>query len=77
MNITESDIKGFNFGNWFVFDTFLYELSLIGVKVNIDKMRGTDCSHGDADDLLENMPFELDKYGIDRNPNILMTSHSL
>jgi len=40
--------------------------SLIGVKVKIDKERGTYSSHRDADDFLENVPFELDKYVIDK-----------
>jgi len=66
INISESDIKGFSLCNWFVFDNSLNKLSLIGVKVKIDKERGTYCSHRDTDDLLENVPFELDKYVIDK-----------
>jgi hypothetical protein len=69
INIPESDIKGFSLCNWFVFDKSLNKLNLIqnvGVKVKIDKERGTVCSHSNSDDLLENVTFELDKYVIDR-----------
>ena len=66
INISESDIKGFRLCNWFVFDNSLNKLSLIGVKVKIDKETGTFCSHGNSDDLLENVPFEVDKYVIDK-----------
>ena len=33
--------------------------------------------HMDADDLLKNMPSKLDKYVIDKELNILMTSFSV
>jgi hypothetical protein len=44
----------------------LNKLSLIGACDNISKKRGTIYSHRDADDLLQNISFELDKYVIDK-----------
>jgi len=43
----------------------------------MDKERSTVCSHGNADDLLKNVPSELSKYVIIRNFNILRTSFSV
>jgi hypothetical protein len=39
---------------------------LIGACDNISKKRGTIYSHRDADDMLQNISFELDKYVIDK-----------
>jgi hypothetical protein len=44
----------------------LYNLSLIGIQVKIGKKRGTVFSHSDVDDLLKNVPSELDKYVIEK-----------
>ena len=46
---------------YFVFDHFLYELS-----IKIDKERGTVCSDWDADDLVKNVLPDLDRYVVDK-----------
>jgi hypothetical protein len=48
----------------FVFNRFLYKHCLIGVEENVDKESGTTGSRGDADDLLINVPSELDKHTV-------------
>lgn len=45
--------------NYFVFNKFLHKLCFIEVEENIDKDRGTICSHRFPNDLLKHVSFEL------------------
>ena len=64
INIPEIEIKGFSFCILFVFDKLLYKFIVVCRKIY--KEKGTTCSYMDADDLLKNMPSELDKYVFDK-----------
>ena len=55
-------IKGYSVCKCFVIDKFLYKVILIVELKKIGKKRGAVCSHRDIDDLLNNVPYELDKY---------------
>jgi hypothetical protein len=75
-NACVSEIKGLSF--------FLYKICIIGVREKIGTEKGTEkgtvCSHGDADDLLKNVPCEPNRYIYMlslRISNILMTSFSV
>ena len=74
-NACVSEIKGLSF--------FLYKICIIGVREKIGTEKGTEkgtvCSHGDADDLLKNVPCEPNRYIMLslRISNILMTSFSV
>ena len=58
--------RAYGFNHYINIDKFLYNLSLIGIQVKIGKKRGTVFSHSDVDDLLKNVPSELDKYVIEK-----------
>ena len=59
--------RAYGFSHYINIDKFLYNLSLIGIQVKIGKKRGTVFSHSDVDDLLKNVPSELDKYVIEKD----------
>ena len=59
--------RAYGFNHYINIDKFLYNLSLIGIQVKIGKKRGTVFSHSDVDDLLKNVPSELDKYVIEKD----------
>ena len=58
--------RAYGFNHYINIDKFLYNLSLTGIQVKIGKKRGTVFSHNDVDDLLKNVPSELDRYVIEK-----------
>ena len=61
--VHESEIKGFSLCNYFASDEFMW--TILPHRSELKTRQA--CSHEDADNLLKNVPSELDTYVIDKD----------